>query len=308
MSGSDEDTIILEPEPQKEVKVLQEQLALLMQMMQDNEARNQQRHQDITAENLLLRDEVHSVSAVQTPKKAVYLGRTTGPVTGKKLLSRRSSGFYGNVDKVLPPKVLTSGDAFSKMQKYGGKAHESIHEHFITFEYHARNEEPCFWCDLLQLTLAKNVHTSVVAHGLTLRAGRNLAQDCPQGWYDYAEIKTWLITKYHRDQFQMELLARIFFNYSQTGTLDAYLSLIDTKVATCETKFSDSLLKVLVLEKMDPSTRAVMSTKPETYTQSYADFCLRALLEYDSLQLSKKRKDTPEKVPKKTQVRAQSIN
>ena len=303
---SDEELTV--PEPDTQVKELQAQFIAMMEMMQANELRNQERHSEMQAEQLLLRDEVSNGGLLTTPKKLpVYLGRKS-PASPSNV-SRRKSQYYGNVDAVPIPKVLASGDAFTKMVKYGGKAHESIHEHFITFEYHARKQELCFWCDLLQLTFAKTIHTAIVAHGLTLRAGRNDSKDCPQGWYDYAELKDWLIKKYHRDQFQMELLARIFFNYNQTGTLDAYLSLIDTKVATCETKFSDALLKVLVLEKMDPATRSVMSTKPETYTQSYTEFCLRALLEYDTLQTVKK--NTPGKVfkkPKYVSHADQSIN
>ena len=241
---SDEELTV--PEPDTQVKELQAQFIAMMEMMQANELRNQERHSEMQAEQLLLRDEVSNGGLLTTPKKpTVYLGRKSPASTST--MSRRKSQYYGNVDAVPIPKVLASGDAFTKMVKYGGKAHESIHEHFITFEYHARKQELCFWCDLLQLTFAKTIHTAIVAHGLTLRAGRNAGKDCPQGWYDYTELKDWLIKKYHRDQFQMELLARIFFNYTQTGTLDAYLSLIDTKVATCETKFSDALLKVLVL-------------------------------------------------------------
>ena len=300
--SSDGDTL---PEPATEsldsshaVLQMQQQFQAMMEMMQSNEARNTERHDTLQAENMVLRDEMAAnMSSMQTPKKGVFLGRLTGK-SAPPTLTRRTSKYYGNINSTQTPKVLSSGDAFSKMQKYGGKAHESIHEHFITFEYHARNQDECFWCDLLQLTFTKTITTALHVRGLTLRAGRNDSRDCPQGWYDYEEMKSWLITKYHRDQFQMELLTRIFFSYEQTGTLDAYITLIDTKVATCETKFSDSLLKVLVLQKMDPATRSIMATKPATYTQTYSQFCLRALLEYDSLQ-SQKKKPTSQAVQQK---------
>ena len=293
--SSDQDQV---PEPQEQFKLMQEQFSAMMHMMEASERRNEERHSSLKAENMLLRDEMVAGGQLEDTPKKVHLGRLTGtkPTPAVKLNpGRRSSMYYGNTALKPTPKVLVSGDVFTKMPKYGGKAHESIQEHFITFEYHARNQEDCFWCDLLQLTFSKTIHTAIVNHGLTLRAGRNAARDCPSGWYDYEELKLWVKKKYHRDQFQMELLSRIFFSYDQTGTLDAYLSLLDTKMATCETKFSDSLKKVLVLQKMCPQTRAVMATKPETYTQSYTEFCHRALLEYDSLQITAKssKKATP---------------
>jgi hypothetical protein len=175
------------------------------------------------------------------------------------------------------------------MTKYGGKPKESLSEHFLTFEYHARLQNEVFWCDLLQMTMSKTVQNAISNHAITLRAGRNMDNDCPAGWYDYPELKQWLTDKYHRDQFEMELLARIFFQYEQTATLDAYLTLLDTKIAVVSDDFSDTLKKMLVLAKMDRETSKVMSTRPETYRQSYEDFCKKSLLVYDSLQTTVKK-------------------
>jgi len=167
MSDSDETNITQEtvPEPQKAIQDMQDQFLAMMQMMQANEDRNTARHEAMQAENLILRDELQAGGQLEdTPKKAAYLGRLTGPARGTPTLTRRTSKYYGNVEKIPAPKVLSSGDAFTKMQKFGGKAHESIREHFITFEYHARMTEECFWCDLLQLTFSKTIQTSIVTH------------------------------------------------------------------------------------------------------------------------------------------------
>ena len=57
--------------------------------------------------------------------------------------------------------------------------------------------------------MSKTVQTAISNHAITLRAKRNVDRDCLAGWYDYDELKIWLTQKYHRDQFEMELLYNV---------------------------------------------------------------------------------------------------
>jgi len=268
---------------QEGFQIMQEQFAQMMQMMQDSKMETAAAIQGLSDEQVILRDEV---SAANTPTKGKY---SLSAKIGQQLPpGRRTSQFYKQPEGSRVPKLLQNADGLKDMTKYGGKPNEALNEHFDNFEYHVRLHEPVYWCDLLQLTMSKTVQSAISNHAKTLKAGRNQAQDCPPGWYDYDELKAWLKDKYHRDQYEMELLSRIFFSYTQTGTLDAYLTLIDTKMDLVADDFSDTLKKMLVLAKMDPSTSRAMSRIPATYVQSYSDFCKRALLEYDTLKTSVK--------------------
>jgi len=314
MPTSDEDTeagsTVPEPANESDFKALQSQMASLMDMMQQQTVATSERFDTLAAENVLLRDEVsHNASLNASPSPTVTPSKPRfGKATSYKVISprgattaRRSSAYFNAPIDSRVPKLLSNGDGFKDMVKFSGKPHESIQEHFITFEYHARRQEPCYWCGFLQLTMGKTVQQAMIAQGLTLKAGRDSTKTCPAGWYDYDELRLWLTDKYHRDQFQMELLARLFYSYDQTGTLDAYITLVDTKIASCSIVFPDILKKMLVLQKMDKATSNVMSTRPETYQQSYSEFCKRAILEYDTLSRSRPKVDK-----KKVQYKAKA--
>ena len=258
---------------------MQEQMATMMALFQEQHADTNSALDDLTAENIVLRDEIKSIAQdggqiEDTPKKVPQIRLAQSRILPSPLkpsrigitsTTRRSSAFFNKPDTVQIPKLLNSGDAFKSMVKYGGKPNESIHEHFITFEYHARLQEPCFWCDFLQITVTKTVQQSIIAKGLTLPTGRDSSGKCLAGWCDYTELHEWLVSKYHRDQYQLELLSRLFYSYNQTGSLDAYITLVDTKIASSSMHFPDILKKMLILEKMDAATAAIMTTRPETY-------------------------------------------
>jgi len=291
------------PEPQEEEKfdvqegfaLMQMQFVKLMEKMEENT----RQVEAVSAEQTVMRDEVAASVSLTPSKQRAVPGRLI-PKTTPTAVNRRTSQFYKQPEDIRVPKMLAEGFGIKDMKKYGGKPKESLHEHFLTFEYHARLQNEVFWCDLLQLTMTPTVQDAIKNHAVNLRAGRNADQDCPTGWYDYTELKVWLHSKYHRDQFEMELLSRILFQYEQTATLDAYLTLLDIEIATVSNVFSDSLKKMLVLAKMDRETSKVMSTKPETYNQPYSAFCKKALLVFDSLQSTVKKitKKAPY-VPKK---------
>ena len=175
------------------------------------------------------------------------------------------------------------------MKKFAGKSTESIQEHFLTFEYLARTTNLQWWCDCLQETFSPVITTAIINKGLTLRAGRDRQGTCPAGWYDYDELKDWLSKKYHRAQYHLELLCKVFYGYKQTGSLDAYITLVDQKLACCEIDIHNDLRKIIVLEHMDPETKKVIVARPGTYKQTYEEFCEVAILEYDTLVASKKK-------------------
>ena len=135
------------------------------------------------------------------------------------------------------------------------------------------------------------ITTTIINKGLTLRAGRDSSGMCPAGWYDYDELKEWLSQKYHRAQYHLELLCKVFYGYKQTGSLDAYITLVDQKLACCEIDIHDDLRKIIVLEHMDAETKKVIVARPNTYKQTYEEFCEVAILEYDTLVASKKKPD-----------------
>ena len=278
------------PEPQTEaVEVpldhalaVAQQLTAMMQMMQTDRIKNEERFALLQNQNTLLQDEMaHNKTGMSPPSKPTKR-RPSLDATPMKL-PRRESAFHSAVTSGLKaPKALLNGDIFAKMN-FCAKPHESLSEHLIKFEYHARNQPVPFWCDLLQLTFNKTISDAIIAEGLINR-----------GWHDYDELCAWLREKYHREQFEIELLARIFYSYEQTGNLDSYITLINTKMASTAVPFHDSIKKMLLLNKMHAGTASVMSAKPETYSQTYREFCRRAVLEYDTIVAKK-----PEKIAKK---------
>ena len=182
MPTSDEDTeagsTVPEPANESDFKALQSQMASLMDMMQQQTVATSERFDTLAAENVLLRDEVsHNASLNASPSPTVTPSKPRfGKATSYKVISprgattaRRSSAYFNAPIDSRVPKLLSNGDGFKDMVKFSGKPHESIQEHFITFEYHARRQEPCYWCDFLQLTMGKTVQQAMIAQGLTLK-------------------------------------------------------------------------------------------------------------------------------------------
>ena len=276
------------PEPQEEAvnvihdpaAALAQQLTAMMQMMQTDRIKNEERFALLQDQNTLLQDEMAQTKTGMSPSKITR--RPSLDATPSKIPRRESAFFNALQMGIKAPKALLNGDVFAKMN-FCAKPHESLSEHLIKFEYHARNQPVQFWCDLLQLTFNKTISDAIIAEGLINR-----------GWQDYGELCNWLREKYHREQFEIELLARIFYSYEQTGNLDSYITLINTKMASTSVPFHDSLKKMLLLNKMHAETASIMSAKPETYSQTYREFCRRAVLEYDTI-IAKK----PAKIPKK---------
>ena len=269
------------PEPQEEAvnvindpaAALAQQLTAMMQMMQTDRIKNEERFALLQDQNTLLQDEMAQTKTGMSPPGAPskITRRPSLDATPTKIPRRESAFFNALQMGIKAPKALLNGDVFAKMN-FCAKPHESLSEHLIKFEYHARNQPVQFWCDLLQLTFNKTISDAIIAEGLINR-----------GWQDYGELCAWLREKYHREQFEIELLARIFYSYEQTGNLDSYITLINTKMASTSVPFHDSLKKMLLLNKMHAETASIMSAKPETYSQTYREFCRRAVLEYDTI-------------------------
>ena len=291
---------------------LQDQMAQMMAMFQTSTSQTGQQIANILAEQELSRrgasfqgtrpttppnngrrNSVGADHTIPVPSPAFMLHRE---------MPRRATSFYGIPDGPLTrkdaPKILTDGSCFTKMKKFTGKPSESIQEHFLTFEYLARTTAQQWWCDCLLETFSTVITTSIINKGLTLRAGRDDTGTCPAGWYDYDELKRWLSAKYHRAQYHLELLCKVFYGYKQTGSLDAYITLIDQKLASCEINIHDDLRKMIVMEHMDSETKKVIVARPATYSQSYEKFCEVAILEYDTIVAAKKEKFVPKNTGK----------
>ena len=255
---------------------LQMQMSQMMSMMQANTANTDQSIANILAEQELQRGVSVGGTALNTPRmtgRRDSKGDLTQTVPSpafrlSRQMPRRDTAFFGVADGTLTrkdaPKCLTDGSCFGKMKKFAGKSTESIQEHFLTFEYLARTTNQQWWCDCLQETFSPVITTAIINKGLTLRAGRDRQGTCPAGWYDYDELKDWLSKKYHRAQYHLELLCKVFYGYKQTGSLDAYITLVDQKLACCEIDIHDDLRKIIVLEHMDPETKKVIVARPGT--------------------------------------------
>ena len=158
------------PEPMAEgLAQMQEHLSTMMQMMQKDKVENTERFEAMNAafqaETAMLHDEI--VAGNKSPKPtSVGRGRKNsldGTPIRSMGASRRTSAFQKAIgDGKRAPKALINGDVFKTMN-YAGKSHESIQEHFIKFEYHARNQDKDFWCDLLQLTFNKTIGDAIIA-------------------------------------------------------------------------------------------------------------------------------------------------
>ena len=163
---SDEDGS--KPEPFDDMKqgflLMQEQMASMMQMMQSERVSNTEKIESLSAETAMLHAEVTANTIAE--KLANRRPSLDGSPVGKSRinpLARRTSAFQKAMDKGLKtPKALLNGDVFEKMN-FGGKSHENLKEHFVKFEYHARNQPREFWCDLLQLTFNKAIGDSIIA-------------------------------------------------------------------------------------------------------------------------------------------------
>lgn len=148
--------------------------ANLMEKMEENT----RQVEAVSAEQTVMRDEVAASMSVTPSKQIVVHGRLI-PKSTPGTSNRRTSQFYKQPDDIRVPKMLAKGDDAKNMTKYGGKPKESLHEHFLTFEYHARLQNEVFWCDLLQLTMTNTVQDAIKNHAVNLRTGRNTGKDCP---------------------------------------------------------------------------------------------------------------------------------
>ena len=192
------------PEPYTALAVqMQSQFAALMAMMQTDRETAALQFKTLADENLILSGEIaHAKTGV--PKPSIGLRRPSldgtpiKPNIDRKV--RRSSAFFAATDSgIRAPKALLNGDVFAKMN-FCGKPHESLKEHLIKFEYHARNQPEVFWCDLLQLTFNKTISDAIIVEGLIR-----------QGWDEYTELCEWLADKYHREQFEITTCTNILF-------------------------------------------------------------------------------------------------
>ena len=156
------------PEPakmQEGFALMQQQFEQMMMLMKTDRAQNNARFDSLTTQNDLMQDELQA-----SLKKDVRTGsmgrRLSLEGTPSKANVRRSSAFFTAIDaSIKAPKALLNGDVFAKMN-FCGKPHESLKEHLIKFEYHARNQPEQFWCDLLQLTFNKTISDAIIAEGL----------------------------------------------------------------------------------------------------------------------------------------------
>ena len=140
--GSKAGQQVPEPANESDFKALQSQMAMLMDMMQQQSVTTSERFDTLAAENILIRDEVSSNAALNaspavTPSKARF-----GKATSFKVLppssattARRSSAYFNAPADSRVPKLLSNGDGFKDMVKFSGnpmKVFKNISLHLNT--------------------------------------------------------------------------------------------------------------------------------------------------------------------------------
>ena len=163
----------------------------------------------------------------------------------------RMSMYAGKSHSEPVPKILTSGDAITKMPKFAGLPSSNIVEHLLDFESAARNYAPAFLMDLALLTLDPKVLKETTRHGRTLVPNRDNTS-CGRDWRDYAELKTWLLSRYTRPQHDIERLSEVFWPAPHRLGTEAYLNHLDAQLASLRTLFDDDTKKALALHHLDP--------------------------------------------------------
>ena len=110
---------------------MQEQMANMMALFQEQHADTSSALDDLTAENIVLRDEMKSLAQdggqiEDTPKKVPQIRLAQSRILPSPLkpsrigitsTTRRSSAFFNKPDTVQIPKLLNNGDAFKSMVK-----------------------------------------------------------------------------------------------------------------------------------------------------------------------------------------------
>ena len=124
MSASDDSGAVPEPDvavlATDRFNSMQEQMATMMALFQSQHADTTSALDDLTAENIVLRDEIKSVAQVggqleDTPKKLPHIRVATSriigspfkaPITSTTTTSRRSSAFFNKPATIQIPKLL----------------------------------------------------------------------------------------------------------------------------------------------------------------------------------------------------------
>ena len=149
--------------PPDALVALQDQMVQMMSMFQASNEQTSQQIANILAEQELSRRGISFQGTRQTTppnngRRGSVGADHTIPVPSPAFMlhremPRRATSLYGIPGGPLTrkdaPKILTDGSCFTKMKKFTGKPSESIHEHFLTFEYLARTTAQQWWCDCL---------------------------------------------------------------------------------------------------------------------------------------------------------------
>ena len=158
------------------------------------EAQQDVAHQDVLSRLSQAQAELAMMPEGLSPQATRESGRHHAP---------RMSMYAGKQHAEPVPKILTSGDAITKMPKFAGLATSNIVEHLLDFESAARNYAPAFLMDLALLTLDPKVLKETTRHGRTLVPNRDNTS-CGRDWRDYVELKDWLLSRYTRPQHDVE--------------------------------------------------------------------------------------------------------
>jgi hypothetical protein len=220
----------------------------------------------------------------QMEKHLIFAQGTQGGVaSARPQIEGRRTSMYRGIEHHEPiPKILTSGDAITKLRKFEGLPSENILEHLLDFKAAVRHYSPAFWLDLAMLTLSPKVLKETTRHGETLESNRD-QQGCVANWVDYDELERWLKSRFIRPQHSVEQITALLWPTTKVKETDLYLTFINTKMATLDSKFDTNTKIALALHHMDPRVVRAMRAKPSTYSTTWSEFCHASRLIADSI-------------------------
>ena len=186
------------------------------------------------------------------------------------------------------PKALRTGNI---TVKFSNTRYENIKSFLRKVEGELRLTSRRFWVDLTILALGETVKATVTRHGMMLPEGRmkvmtssGYEEDCPAGWYDWDEFKSFMLEKYSRPTSGIETIWKLLYTNKQTKSFEQYVNDWQHEYTNWDgPDLPEEFIKAVYLHQMRTPTKDALMKKPRTMTVSLDDFITEACLTDDVL-------------------------
>ena len=132
-----------------------------------------------------------------------------------------------------------------------------------------------YWVTMTMSRMSKVVMRTVRDAGIQLHG--------ELGFTVWDEFKQYCTKRYVRPQHALNATRSAIYGLKQTGSLEAYIGLLDAKLALCPDSLPLIFKKTILLNNMRPAVKERLMVQPTLLNAEYATFCVQACLIDDSM-------------------------